>query len=421
MSIRESNRAGLRSWIVAAVVVALFAAATGTASAAQREGATSTPGVTKDEILLGVPYIDLESVRNIVNIDVGDQEKVYRVVIDDLNAHGGISGRKVVPVFAPYSPLGTAPAQDACLKLTEDRRVFAATGLFLADGPLCYLAQHETPILGGEQTAERLSQATAPWYTLEADDQVNAQAVDALANDGAFKGGKLGIIVDADSEALYDNVVAPALKRHKVSGTTAHVTATQGDELAIEAQVGPIIERFKSEGVKKIFIVGTTIVQLAKVLSKLDYRPQLIVLNANNLRAYTLNPGSDLDVVQNAISANVATDFNEPALQKCFKLVSKATGYDIKENPPQSEPQYRGSAEAACRYLALFAALAGAAGKNPTVESFGKAAAKLGTVDIPGSGTVTYDKKLHRFQQPVYIFRYDPATKLVLQDDKPSA
>ena len=54
-----------------------------------------------------------------------------------------------MPVFAPINPIGTAPAQEACLKLTEDEKVFAAVGFFYFDAPLCYVSQHDTPILGG--------------------------------------------------------------------------------------------------------------------------------------------------------------------------------------------------------------------------------------------------------------------------------
>ena len=86
------------------------------------------------------------------NTNHGDYEKSYQAVIDDLNKHGGINGRKVVPVIAGIDPLGTAPAQETCLKFTEDDPVFAAVGFFNADVPLCYAEKHDTPVLGGQIT-----------------------------------------------------------------------------------------------------------------------------------------------------------------------------------------------------------------------------------------------------------------------------
>src|SRR5689334_24650362 len=79
------------------------------------------PGVSKDEIKLGVTYVDFEPIKDIVDISHGDYEKTYNAVIDDLNKKGGVNGRKIVPVFGKVNPLGTAPAQEVCLKLTEDQ------------------------------------------------------------------------------------------------------------------------------------------------------------------------------------------------------------------------------------------------------------------------------------------------------------
>jgi len=90
------------------------------------------------------------------------------------------------------------------------------------------------------------------------------------------------------------------------------------------------------------------------------------------------------------------------------------------ENAKPGEPDYRASAEAACRYVALFAALAGAAGKYPTVASFGAAAEKLGSVEIPGSGKIAYDPKTQTFLQPMYTYKYDPSLKRMVIDQKVS-
>src|SRR5207342_2016686 len=83
----------------------------------------AAPGVSKDEIKIGVTYPDLDAIRDVTDISHGDYKTTYNAVIDDLNKKGGVNGRKVVPVFAPINPIGTAPAQEACLKLTEDEKV----------------------------------------------------------------------------------------------------------------------------------------------------------------------------------------------------------------------------------------------------------------------------------------------------------
>jgi hypothetical protein len=407
----------MRRSLTAVVVLMLLTAGFGTAGASVRAEST-TQGVTKDEIRLGITYVDLSKLRSTVNIDFGDWRKIYEAVLADLNKKG-INGRKVNASFAPVEPLGTIPAQEACVRLTQDDHVFAVTGFFLLDAPACYLQQHATPVVNGTITKDGLARAKAPWFSLEPGDQSNAQAIDAFAADGAFKGGKLGIVVDQQAQSTYDDVVKPALDRHKVKGTVANITATTGDTLATEQQAGVIAERFRTQGIDKVLMIGTSTLQFANALAKTDYRPRLIVLNIANLRAFVQNPGSALEIAKTALGASPNVNFHDPALQKCFKVVTKATGYEIKETVTTGEPDYVDSSEIACRSIALFAAIARAVGKNLTVTSFGKAPEK-GPLEIPGSGRVTYDTKTKSFVQPVFIWRYDPKTKTVVPDAKPA-
>lgn len=407
----------MRRFIALTMVLGLVVVGSTTATASSRRA--TTPGVTKKAIKLGVTYVDLSNLGGTIDIDFGDWQKIYEVLIDDFNANGGVNGRELNPVFAPVEPIGTVPAEEACVHLTEDEQVFAVTGFFLTP-PLCYLEAHNTPVVNGAQTAEDVARAKAPWFTLDPDDHFNSLAIDAFAAEGAFKGGKLGIVVDAQSQALYDDVVAPALKRNKVKGTVVTIDVVQGDEVATQQAARPIVERFDSDGINKILFVGTSAVQFGNVLAQTDYRPRMIVLNYTILRAFVQNPGSAVDVAKNAIGAYTLTDFNDPTLQKCFKVVEKELGYVVKETVGPDEPDYRSSSEIACRAIGLFAAIAEAAGKNLTVESFGKAPLK-GSLEVPGTGTITYDKKFKTFLQPVYIYRYDPATKTLVADDKPAA
>ena len=368
-----------RSLATVVAVVVLVGGLTVGASTASTP--TAANGVTKDEIKIGITYPDLEAIRSVTNTNHGDYEKSYRVVIDDLNKKGGINGRKIVPVFAAIDPLGTAPAQEACLKLTEDEKVFAAMSFFNADAPLCFVDSHGTPLLGGQTTSTNLAHAKAPWATLESGAELGPRQIDALVKAGALK-GKLGIVAIADEEqSQLKDVVLPALKQHKLSGTTAIIDAPSSDPVANVQQATTIMERFKSDGVKTVLLVGGAVTAVVNALSKSDYRPKLAATNARNLASTASNPATDPAVVKTAIAADAGFIFSDPALKKCFALIEKATGNKIVENVPQGEPQYRVSAQTACEYMSLFTTLAKAAGKNLTVDSFGKAIDKTKTVD----------------------------------------
>ena len=117
-------------------------------------------------------------------------------------------------------------------------------------------------------------------------------------------------------------------------------------------------------------------------------------------------------------TADIAADFNDPSLQQCYGTVEKATGKTIVERPAPGTPDYQASARSVCLYLSLFSQLAGAAGKDLTVAGFGKAAEKLGTVTVPGLGTIRYDPTTHTWQQTLYTYKYDPTSKQLVIDKK---
>jgi ABC-type branched-subunit amino acid transport system substrate-binding protein len=402
----------------AAIVVALGLLAAGTLSA----GAATPPatnGVTKDEIKVGITYVDLAALRSAgIKRDHGDYQKAYQTVIDDVNAKGGINGRKIVPTYIAVSPLGTDPSQQACVKFTEDDKVFAVMGQFLtADAPLCYVEQHATPILGGTITADGLSRAKAPWYTLERSNPDIATIVDAFAADGQFKKQKVGVIAAATDQALAEGTVIPALKKNKVSPkTVAYITSPNDDITAQRAETDTILQRMQADGVTSLVAIEGAVTNVANELAKSDYRPKVLATSNSSVQGYTNTAANDVSGIKGLVSGDVSYPYDEPSLKQCRDKVAKATGETMVENVTPGDPSNRTSAELACRYVTLFADLATAAGKNLTTKSFGDAAKKAGSVTVPGSGTVTYDPKTKTFVQPVYLFRLDPSSRLMVRD-----
>lgn len=412
--------AAMRKLAAIAVVLGMLTAGALSAGAATRDAVRrDDSAVTKDEIKVGVTYVDLAALRAAgIKRDHGDYEKAYQTVIDDLNAKGGINGRKLVPVFAAVSPLGTDPAQQACVKLTEDEKVFAVMGQFLsADAPLCYVEQHDTPILGGSITAEGLKRAKTPWYTLERSSADVGTIIDAFAADGQFKKQKVGLVGAATDQALSQSVVVPALKKNKVTPKTIAYTNSPNDDIpAQRAEMDTILKRMQADGVTTIVAVEGAVPLVLQRLAASDYKPKVVATSNSAVQGYTNTASNDVSAAKNLVSGDVSYPYDEPALAKCRDKVAKATGETMVENVQPGDPSYRTSAELACRYVTLFAEIAGAAGKNLTTASFAKAAQKAGSVTVPGSGTITYNPKTKTFVQPVYLFRFDPNSRLLVRD-----
>jgi hypothetical protein len=87
------------------------------------------PGVTDKEIRIGLGFCnDCAGANSAIGgggDDPGDTRRYYNAVIKDLNARGGILGRKLVPVFHEVSASDNidTSAQAACERWTSDQKV----------------------------------------------------------------------------------------------------------------------------------------------------------------------------------------------------------------------------------------------------------------------------------------------------------
>lgn len=102
---------------------------------------TSVPGVSKDSITIGISYTANAGAFNSAlggrGITTGNEPVDARIVIDDLNKHGGLLGHKIVPLFFQRDAQSTAPvanqAQTECAYYTQDHKIFAA---LVGNGPV---------------------------------------------------------------------------------------------------------------------------------------------------------------------------------------------------------------------------------------------------------------------------------------------
>ena len=163
----------------------------GTTTESTADSSDSWTGVTANSIKLGVAGIDPEQVRSFgIDFEGPGAEQLYTAWIAVQNDRGGVLGRSIELAFTKYLPLGDAQAEAACVALTEDAQVFAATGLLLGDTSLCITETHETPYIGlFGQSAERDARAKAPFLAIEmADDRQRSAGVQVFIDDGLLDG-----------------------------------------------------------------------------------------------------------------------------------------------------------------------------------------------------------------------------------------
>jgi hypothetical protein len=348
------------------------------------------PGVTDDSIKVGVTYLDVEAIAEVVDIDQGDYEAAYTALFDDINANGGINGRMVEPVFEPVSPIGSESAQTACVELTEDEQVFLAMGFLRADEPACYVETHQTALIGGSMSNDLLGRIAVPWFSGDAGEDYQGDAIRRFADEGLF-GDHLGVFAITTEADLMDEVALPALEEAGVEPVdTAILDAPADDVTAQNAAVGVIAERFRSADIDQVLIIGSGGLTWANGVQALDYRPQLLITDKGPIDAFNSTPGDhDLSFLDDAVGGSVdvppADAYDTPAMQDCL-AVQEAAGYPSPD-PATLPVEDQGEVAAAfisCANVALFRALVEGAGEDLNYGTLQQAGEQLGELHIPG-------------------------------------
>ena len=419
----------MRKYLLLTLVAALLLVACKSTSSTSTSASTNTtvapatdtraPGVTANSIQVGVVWVDLSSLESILHINQGDFPKAYQAIIDDINAHGGIHGRKLVATIVGVNPTSQSAADAACTKLTQDTKVFVAVGFFLADNVLCYVNTNATATIGGAQTPSRLAQAKAPWFSTDAGENLEINVVKSLAKAGKLN-GKVAVMSTAADQGLMNDKIKPALKAAGVTPVASAVLdAPTNDTTATYAQAATISERFKAAGATQVILVGESAPgSYLPGLAKTDYRPQLVFADLNGTQAYTSNKGNDFSVLKGSITggpfgpADARLALGGPT-KACMDVQRKA-GLVIKPSSqvPEGQPDQFVSSALACQQMALLTAILQKAGPTLNYGTFAAAGNSLGKIVLPSFPDAwTFGAPPNADGNPkVYVFQWNSST-----------
>ena len=240
-------------------------AATGAAVASSTAPAALTAsfrGVTATSIKLGIVTIDYTCIKQFVNFNYGNQPAIDQVFINDLNAHGGILGRTIVPVYKSYCPIGNTTALAACTSFTEDDKVFAVLGRLYdntGDAELCVSRDHQTIHVGHQLSQAWIDQAP-PALLMSPDVSAERRAtvlLNLVKDNGTLAGKKVATLTDTDTAGSVTKVIKPALDAMGLAqGSPAVVTIIGSDTSAAQSQLDSFIEKWKGEGVNALVLAG---------------------------------------------------------------------------------------------------------------------------------------------------------------------
>jgi hypothetical protein len=392
--------------------------------------ASADQGVTANSITVGIPYVDLAAVDQQfgLKINQGSYPDAYKALFQQINAHGGINGRKIVPVFVAVNPTGTAAAATSCTQLTEDNHVFVA---FAPLSPICYL-EHGTPTIGAT-VAGNVSAGAAQNFTVTAP----ATAYDptqlaVLAKQGIFKGKKVGVFGGAVTDEPEVNIVDAALRKDHVDVAQSAVdSAPSTDQSASNQQQAVIAQRFQSSGVNEVVAVGTgsAVWPQGEESNQASYNPHWVATSWSDLAGVLAGKSFPQQYLENVVATNPQTSqanqWSDPLIQSCVQAIRKAYPNDpiaspVGQSASDTSNDTYVSAMGACGNVAVFDAIAKAAGKHLTVAGFTRAGYGLRNLKVPGAGTVSFGPGRAYSLGPVYLAHYDPTTKLLVLAAKPA-
>ncbi len=406
-----------RHWGVALVlVVTIVLAACGSSSKKGTPAVTAAPGafhpsttlgagVTATTIKVGISLVDFSCIKQFVTALRENQDKIYGDFIKDVNDNGGIAGRKIVPVYHSFCPIGSAAAVSLCTKFTEDDKVFAVLGNFVdfsGDAQTCLAKQHNTPLMTFQLTQAIMNQSP-PGLIVQPGvnpERVDSVLVTLMKKQHTLDGKTVAVLGETTSQAVVKNSVEPQLKKLGVkTGTSAILSISGSDTTQAQNQLDSFIERWKTEKVNAIFISGTQVAsqQFVEKLSA-DMPGVTLVSDITDVLTYgqeEKKAGRKPNPYEGIISADgpTAAEYDQSANWKyCADIYLKETG-KVAPNGEAVIPiangktlDTYGSINDACQLVTMFSDIAKKAGKYLDVPNWVHAVDTYGPIRNMGGG-----------------------------------
>lgn len=293
-------------------------------------------------------------------IQTGNEQAQEQALIDYINAHGGLAGRQIVPVWYDvnsyqYSSDPAGTAQSECATWTQDHHVFAAIeAMAYPDNGIACLAKAHTVAFnsGGAapvETAE-LQHYSPYFYTpgMAESSRLVGPLIDALVREGYFRGWdttnaapgtapvKIGVFYASDRTDLL-NLTKAALARYGMTVTDTFYQGSASDD----SQLPGAMLKFKADGVTHVLTYGS-LAGLPEIAAGQGYYPRYGVSSWDGLQI-SQAAGSPKDFAgalgiawTPLLDVDAAHDPGESAAEKKCVQIEHAAGQDTSNRTTQA-------------------------------------------------------------------------------------
>jgi ABC-type branched-subunit amino acid transport system substrate-binding protein len=428
--------------LVAAITFAVVLGACGSGTTKSAPSGSTTPatggkvadvpgvgtGVTETEIKLGVILIDFKCIESAVDSIYVNQEQAYNAFIDDINGHGGINGRKVVPVYKTVCPVPFDVAISACTSFTDDDRVFAVIGSMYdpaGDARLCITKQHHTVLISDGVSQEMIDKAP-PGLLLSPDitPDRRLKVIKALVKRRhTLDGKKVGVLTESAATSRVKSVVDPTLAAIGVErGSEAVLTITDLDTAAAQSQLESFIERWKTEHTNALILVGAG-ASSKQFIDKVKAAIPDMELIADTT---SVEEGGQADVKAHVVpnpydgiitaEGRIGLEHSKtPHYTYCKKIFEKQTGIEIPlpnvivKLPNGKQNDIYGSAESACSFVTMFRTIADRVGKNLNNANWASTVDHFGPIEIMNTDYASLHAGKYDADDTYGLVAFDPS------------
>jgi ABC-type branched-subunit amino acid transport system substrate-binding protein len=437
---KQGRRAGVAVALVIAMAAAGCAANSTGKSGASNTNASTAPGsptttttgtavgVTPTTIKLGIALIDFACIPAAFNdFEEPKEQAGYQAFVDEINEHGGIAGRKIVPVYKTVCPLAETQGMAACTAFADDSKVFAVVGEFgqiTPDIPLCITKQHQLPLITYGITQDMMDQAP-PGLLLTPDilDDRRVKIITTLLKaQHTFDGKTVAILADSNTTQEVSQVIKPALAGMELTQVPPSIVSISGtDTTAAQSQLDGFIEKWKTEHVNALFLAGPAMEAkqfVEKVRASFPKIP--IVADSTGIldgaqdeqKAHTSpNPYDGMITAEGLTGVQHEKTANG---KYCRKVFTKHTGITVPDAltvvklKDGRENNIQGEAGDACVLVELFNSIAQRVGKNLNIANWVNAVNNYGTINVYATTYASLHTGKYDADNTYGLVSYDP-------------
>ncbi len=373
-------------------------------------------GVTDTTVKIGVALVDFDCIKQFVDSIRVNQDKNYQAYIDDINAHGGIAGRKIVPVYHSYCPITNTQAVTLCTTFSEDDKVFAVVGNFVdfsGDAETCLAKRHHTVLMTFQLTQAIMNESPPGLIILPGTnpERTDAVLIQLVQKQHTLDGKKVAVLGETASRKVVNSAILPRLKKLGIAmGSTATLDISGSDTTAAQAQLDSFIEKWKSEHVTALYVSGTQVSSQQFVEKIRKEMPGITLLtdisDTLSFGRQETHVGHKPNPYEGIITAGGPTAHeydNSANWHYCASIYKAQTGKDapnaeaVVPGPDGKTLDTYGSINDACQIMSLFHDIGQRVGKyldvpnwQYTVDHFGKVTNRGGG-DFASLHTGKYD------------------------------